>query len=259
MAQRYADIGSSVMGRLVELRVKEGEAGEGRPDRRADRRRPGGRERDAPPARRVKGSEADLRATADVLQARAVRPRRGQGARRRRRSSICSGRATCARTASCPRRTSTAPRPPPTPRQPRSGSAEAGLRRLQQVREAADRRVAETRADSTRVADILAKTDIARAASPAVCAACRSRKARWWSWASRASSARTLMTDFRPLRHRRRGEGRGGGCPADRARPDGNRHARGHPRCRPSRGAWWKSAPAPFRWRGPVPRRASSA
>ena len=39
-------------------------------------------------------------------------------------------------------------------------SAEAGLRRLQQVREAAERRVAETRADSTRVADILAKTDI---------------------------------------------------------------------------------------------------
>jgi len=39
-------------------------------------------------------------------------------------------------------------------------SAEAALRRLQQGREAAERRVAEIRADATRVDDILAKTDI---------------------------------------------------------------------------------------------------
>ena len=39
-------------------------------------------------------------------------------------------------------------------------SAEAALRRLQQGREAAERRLAETRADAARVADVLAKTDI---------------------------------------------------------------------------------------------------
>jgi HlyD family secretion protein len=91
VAQRFADIGSSVMGRLVELRVKEG---------------------DVVKAGLVPVAELDAaRAAADTANAQL-------------------------------------------------NSSQAALRRMQQGREATDRRLAETRADAARVGDLLARTEI---------------------------------------------------------------------------------------------------
>jgi HlyD family secretion protein len=108
---------------------------------------------------RVKGTEAELRATADSLQAAqadvdAARARaqeaqlKLQRARDLRKDGLVpqaelDGAVAGADTASA-----------------QVKAAEATLRRLQQGREAAERRVAESRADAARVADVLAKTDI---------------------------------------------------------------------------------------------------
>ncbi len=158
VAQRYADIGSSVMGRLVELRVKEGEAVKaGQIVARIDAIQAAASATAA--SARVKGAEADLRATADVLQAAQsdldaakARAQEAQLNLQRTRDLRKDGLVPAAEldTANAAAETTAA----------QVRSAEAGLRRLQQVREAAERRVAETRADSTRVADVLAKTDI---------------------------------------------------------------------------------------------------
>ena len=158
VAQRYADIGSSVMGRLVELRVKEGEAVKaGQIVARIDAVQAAASATAA--SARVKGAEADLRATADVLQAAQsdldaakARAQEAQLNLQRTRDLRKDGLVPAADLDSATAAADT------TAAQVRS--AEAGLRRLQQVREAAERRVAETRADSARVADILAKTDI---------------------------------------------------------------------------------------------------
>jgi HlyD family secretion protein len=158
VAQRYADIGSSVMGRLVELRVKEGDAVKaGQIVARIDAIQAAASATAA--SARVKGAEADLRATADVLQAAQsdldaakARAQEAQLNLQRVRDLRKDGLVPAAEldTATAAADTTAA----------QVRSAEAGLRRLQQVREAAERRVAETRADATRVADILAKTDI---------------------------------------------------------------------------------------------------
>jgi HlyD family secretion protein len=158
VAQRYADIGSSVMGRLVELPVKEGDAVKaGQIVARIDAVQAAASS--AAASARVKGAEADLRATADVLQASqadldAARARaqeaqlKLQRTRELRREGLVpqaelDGATAGADTASAQVR-----------------SAEAAIRRLQQGREAAERRVAETRADAARVADVLTKTAI---------------------------------------------------------------------------------------------------
>jgi len=158
VAQRYADIGSSVMGRLVELRVKEGDAVKaGQILARIDAVQAAASA--AAANSRVKGAEADLRATADLLQsaqsdldAATARANEAQLKLQRTRDlrkdglvpvADLDGATAAAETAAAQVR-----------------GAEAGIRRLQQVREAAERRVAETRSDSARVADVLAKTDI---------------------------------------------------------------------------------------------------
>ena len=158
VAQRYADIGSSVMGRLVGLPVKEGQAVKaGQIVARIDAVQAAASATAA--SARVKGAEADLRATADVLQsaqsevdAAKARAQEAQLNLQRTRDLRKDGLVPAADLDSATAAADT------TAAQVRS--AEAGLRRLQQVREAAERRVAETRADATRVADILAKTDI---------------------------------------------------------------------------------------------------
>ena len=158
VAQRYADIGSSVMGRLVELPVKEGQSvTAGQIVARIDAIQAAASATAA--SARVKGAEADLRATADVVQAAQsdvdaakARAQEAQLNLQRTRDLRRDGLVPAADLDSAIAAADT------TAAQVRS--AEAGLRRLQQVREAAERRVAETRADATRVADILAKTDI---------------------------------------------------------------------------------------------------
>ena len=158
VAQRYADIGSSVMGRLVELRVKEGDAVKaGQIVARIDAVQAAASASAA--NSRVKGAEADLRATADLLQsaqsdldAARARAQEAQLKLQRTRDLRKDGLVPVAELDGATAAADTAAA--------QVRSAEAGIRRLQQVREAADRRVAETRADSARVADMLAKTDI---------------------------------------------------------------------------------------------------
>jgi HlyD family secretion protein len=158
VAQRYADIGSSVMGRLVELRVKEGDAVKaGQIVARIDAVQAAASATAA--NARVKGAEADLRATADILQsaqadlegARA-RAQEAQLKLQRARDLRKDGLVPQAELDSATAGADTA--------NAQVRSAEAALRRLQQGREAAERRVAESRADAARVADVLAKTDI---------------------------------------------------------------------------------------------------
>lgn len=158
VAQRYADIGSSVMGRLVDLRVKEGdEVKAGQIVARIDAVQAAASASAA--TARVKGAEADLRATADILQsaqadldAAKARAQEAQVKLQRTRDLRKDGLVPVAELDSATAGADTAAA--------QVRSAEAALRRLQQGREAAERRVAEARADSTRVADILAKTDI---------------------------------------------------------------------------------------------------
>lgn len=158
VAQRYADIGSSVMGRLVELPVREGDAVRaGQIVARIDAVQAAASA--AAASARAKGTEADLRATADAVQAGqadvdGARARAEEAQLRLQRTrdlrkdglvpqADLDGAVAGADTASA-----------------QVKAAEAALRRLQQGREAAERRVAESRADAARIADVLAKTDI---------------------------------------------------------------------------------------------------
>jgi HlyD family secretion protein len=158
VAQRYADIGSSVMGRLVELRVKEGDAVKaGQIVARIDAVQAAASA--AAATARVRAAEADLRATADILQsARAdldaaqARAQEAQLKLQRTRNLRQEGLVPQAELDSATAGADTAAA--------QVKGAEAALRRLQQGREASERRVAESRADAARVADILAKTDI---------------------------------------------------------------------------------------------------
>lgn len=158
VAQRYADIGSSVMGRLVELRVKEGDAVKaGQIVARIDAVQAAASATAA--TARVKGAEADLRAAADSLQgsqadvdAARARAQEAQLKLQRTRDLRKDGLVPQAELDSATAGADTAAA--------QVKAAEAALRRLQQGREAADRRVAESRADAARVADLLAKTDI---------------------------------------------------------------------------------------------------
>ncbi|MCX6551545.1 MAG: efflux RND transporter periplasmic adaptor subunit [Acidobacteria bacterium] len=158
VAQRYADIGSSAMGRLVELRVKEGDvvtAGQVLARIDAVQATAGASAATA----RVKGAEADGRAAAeqllaaqaelDVAKARATESalslQRTQDLRRE--GLVPAAELDSARAAAD---TATA----------QVAGAQAAIRRLQSARESAERRLAETKADAARVGDVLAKTEI---------------------------------------------------------------------------------------------------
>jgi len=108
---------------------------------------------------RVRAAEADLRAAADLLQAAqadldAAKARALEAALKLRRTRDLreDGLVPAADLDSAVASADTA--------DAQVRGTEAALRRLQQSREATGRRVAETRADATRVADLLAKTDI---------------------------------------------------------------------------------------------------
>ena len=158
VAQRYADIGSSVMGRLVELRVKEGDTvAAGQVVARIDAVQAAASVSAA--NARVKAAEADLRATADALQsaqadvdAARARAHEAQLTLRRARDLRKDGLVPAADLDSAVASADTA--------DAQVKSAEAAFRRLQQGRESTQRKLAESRADATRIADILAKTDI---------------------------------------------------------------------------------------------------
>lgn len=159
VAQRYADIGSSVMGRLVRLNVKEGDPVRmGQVLAQID---PVQASASASAAQaRVKAAEADVRATAEQRQAatadvQAARAREQEARESFRRaqdlrkdglipeSELDKARASAEAAAA------------------QVAAAEAAVRRLQQAGEGSERRLAEARAEAARAGDVLAKTEIA--------------------------------------------------------------------------------------------------
>jgi len=158
VAQRYADIGSSVMGRLVELRVKEGDIVKaGQILARIDAVQAAASASAA--NARVKGAEADLRGMAEQLQAAvadidAAKARAEEAQLRLQRTQNLrkDGLVPAAELDAAKAAADTA--------NAQLNSSQALLRRMQQGREATDRRLAETRADAARVGDLLAKTEI---------------------------------------------------------------------------------------------------
>ena len=158
VAQRYADIGSSVMGRLVELRVKEGDivkAGQVLARIDAVQATASASAANA----RVKGAEADLRGMAEQLQsavadidAAKARAEEAQLRLQRTQDLRKDGLVPAAELDAAKAAADTA--------NAQLNSSQALLRRMQQGREATDRRLAETRADAARVGDLLAKTAI---------------------------------------------------------------------------------------------------
>ena len=158
VAQRYADIGSSVMGRLVELRVKEGDIVKaGQVLARIDAVQAAASASAA--NARVKGAEADLRGMAEQLQsamadidAAKARAQEAQLRLQRTQDLRKDGLVPAAELDAAKAAAETA--------NAQLNSSQAALRRMQQGREATDRRLAETRADAARVGDLLAKTEI---------------------------------------------------------------------------------------------------
>lgn len=158
VAQRYADIGSSVMGRLVELRVKEGDLVKaGQILARIDAIQAAASASAA--NARVKGAEADLRGMAEQLQsaqadvdAAQARAREAQLRLHRTEDLRKDGLVPVADLDSAKAAADTA--------RAQLDSSQAARRRVQQEGEASERRVAETRADAARVGDLLAKTEI---------------------------------------------------------------------------------------------------
>ena len=158
VSHRYPDIGSSVMGRLVELRVKEGDAvTAGQVLARIDASQAAASATAANV--RVNGAEAALRGMAEELQsgvadvdAAKARAQKAQLRLQRTQDLRKDGLVPVAELDSARAAADTATA--------QLNSAEAALRRTQQGRETSERRLAETRADAERVADLLAKTDI---------------------------------------------------------------------------------------------------
>jgi HlyD family secretion protein len=158
VAQRYADIGSSVMGRLVQLRVKEGDIVKaGQVLARIDAVQAAASASAA--NARVKGAEADVRGTAELLQsaqadieAAKARAQEAQLRLQRTQDLRKDGLVPVAELDSARAAADTA--------NAQLSSAQASLRRIQQGRDASERRLAETKADASRVGDLLAKTEI---------------------------------------------------------------------------------------------------
>ncbi|HOG30456.1 MAG TPA: biotin/lipoyl-binding protein, partial [Vicinamibacterales bacterium] len=157
VAQRYADIGSSVMGRLVQLRVREGDAVEaGQVVARIDAVQAAASASAA--NARVKASEAEVRGAADTLRAAEAdldaaraRAQEAQLTLRRTRDLRADGLVPAAELDRATAAAETA--------DAQLRGAEAALRRLQQAREATERRLAEARAEAARAADVLLRDD----------------------------------------------------------------------------------------------------
>lgn len=158
VAQRYADIGSSVMGKLVDLRVKEGDkVTAGQVLARIDAVQAAAGASAA--ASRVRAAESDARAAGEQLAAaradlEAARARETEAQQTLRRSQDLR-RDGLVPVADLDRAKANA-----DAAAAQVSAAQATIRRLTQALESAARRQAEAVADSTRARDVLEKTDI---------------------------------------------------------------------------------------------------
>ena len=158
VASRYADVGASAMGRLVELRVKEGDlVGQGQVLARIDRVQAAAGA--AAAGARVKAAEADVRATTEQLQAAEAdaaaaeaRAKEAQQNLQRMQDLRKDGLIPAAQLDSAKAAGDAAAA--------QLVSARAAIRRLRQTGDGSERRLAEARADHTRAGDVFAKTEI---------------------------------------------------------------------------------------------------
>jgi HlyD family secretion protein len=158
VAQRYADIGSSAMGRLVELRVKEGEAVKaGQVLARIDAVQASAGATAA--GARVAAAAADVRAAAEQLTATKADLDAAQARADEARQNL-SRNQDLRRDGLVPAADMDKARANADAAAAQLASAQAAVRRLSQALESATRRQAEVQADSTRARDVLAKTDI---------------------------------------------------------------------------------------------------
>jgi HlyD family secretion protein len=158
VAQRYADIGSSAMGRLVDLRVKEGDtvkAGQVLARIDAVQASAGATAAGA----RAAAAASDVRAAAEQLTAAKAdldaAQARADEARQNLRRSQDLRRDGLVPAADLDKAKANA-----DAASAQVSAAQAAVRRLSQSAESAARRLAEAQADSTRARDVLAKTDI---------------------------------------------------------------------------------------------------
>lgn len=158
VAGRYADIGASAMGRLVELRVKEGDVvAQGQVLARIDRVQAAAGA--AAAAARVKAAESDVKATAEQLQAAqadatAAEARSTEARQNLRRMQDLrkDGLIPVAQLDSAQAAADAAVA--------QLESSRAAVRRLRQAGDGSERRLAEARADHARAGDVFAKTEI---------------------------------------------------------------------------------------------------
>jgi len=158
VAQRYADIGASSMGRLTELRVKEGDAvRRGQVLARIDRVQATAGATAS--AARVTGAEADVRAAIQQLKA-AESDVAAAAARAKQAQQTLQRTVDLRRDGLVPAAQLDADKAAADAADAQVAGAKALLERLRSVRDSAERRLAESRADLSRATDVLAKTDI---------------------------------------------------------------------------------------------------
>jgi HlyD family secretion protein len=158
VATRYADIGASAMGRLVRLAVKEGDqVRAGQLLARIDAVQASASV--AAARSRVKGAQADERGSAEQWQgaqadlaAATARAQEAGQTLARTRGLLAQGIVAAADLDRDKAASDAA--------HAEVSSAQAALRRVQQARESAAGRLAESQADQTRISDLLSKTEI---------------------------------------------------------------------------------------------------
>jgi HlyD family secretion protein len=158
VAQRYADIGASAMGRLVELRVKEGDrVRQGQVLARIDRVQAAAGASAA--AARAKAAEADAKAAAEQTQA-AQADLDAATARAKVAQQTLQRTQDLRREGLVPVAQLDVDKAAADQAAAQVAAAQAALRRAGQGRAAADRRRAEAHADLQRAADVFAKTEV---------------------------------------------------------------------------------------------------
>jgi len=158
VASRYADVGASAMGRLVELRVKEGDlVRQGQVLARIDRVQAAAGA--AAAGARVKAAESDVRATAELVQAAEAdavaadaRAKEAQQTLQRMQDLRKDGLIALDELDAAKAAADAAAA--------QFAAARAGVRRLRQAGDGSERRLAEAQADSARAGDVFAKTEV---------------------------------------------------------------------------------------------------
>ena len=158
VASRYADVGASAMGRLVELRVKEGDVvARGQVLARIDRVQAAAGA--AAAGARVGAAESDLRATAEQVKA-AEADASAAEARAKETQQTLQRMQDLRKDGLIPLDQLDAARAAADAAAAQASSARAAIRRLRQTGDGSERRLAEARADNARAGDVFAKTEI---------------------------------------------------------------------------------------------------